>query len=80
MATNVLRMQTSSWIVTKSAARLTFDDLKKLPDDGGPLTRLNLLTLDIASAIFGSYCATIEEGCVQIFDNVSQREHGFFEL
>jgi hypothetical protein len=68
------------FIVTKSDRRMKFADLKKLPYDGGPLTRLNLLTLDVASAIFGSYCATIEVGCVQMFNADTEIEHGFFIL
>lgn len=68
------------YIVTKSADRLKFEDIPALPSQGGALTIINLDSLDIASSMFGSYCATIEEGCVQIFDAIDQREFGYFHI
>lgn len=70
----------TTWIVTKSYRRMEFEDLNKDPFDGGPLTRLNFLNIDLAASIYGAYCSGLEDGCVQIFDAVSGTEHGFFML
>jgi len=68
------------YIVTKSSDRLKFENIPALPSQGGALTIINLDSLDLASSIFGSYCATIEAGCVQIFDAIDQREFGYFYI
>lgn len=66
------------YTVTRSVSRLKFEDIKKLPSEDGPLSICNEISLDIASSIFGSYCTTIESGCVQIFDVIDEREIGYF--
>jgi hypothetical protein len=67
------------YIVTKSADRLKFEDIPELPSQGA-LTIVNLNNLNFAISTFLNYCAGIEQGCVQIFDAIDQREFGYFHI
>lgn len=68
------------YIVTKSESRLQFENIPALPSAGGALSIANLDNLDIAVSIFSTYCNGIEQGCVQIFDAIEQREFGYFYI
>lgn len=60
-----------AYVMTRSVAPLTLEDISKRANEGGPLTKLTFTDQGSALALFGSYCASAESGCVQLF-NVSE--------
>lgn len=75
-----MALNTTLWIVTKSERRIKFKDWNLPPYEGGPLSVVNEVSLDIAASLFGAFCATLDQGCVQIFDTNTETEHGFFMI
>lgn len=70
----------SSWIVTKAPIRLKFEEIKLKPQNGGSHGFLEFTDIDLAVSIFGAWCASMDQGCIQIFDAIHEREIGYLEI
>lgn len=77
---DITLVRNENYIVTKAPFRLKFEEIKKKPNDGGSHGFLTFADIDLALSIFGAWCVSLEQGCIQIFDAVHKREMGHLEI
>jgi hypothetical protein len=70
----------TNYIVTKSPTRLEFDQIETMPRIDETQGFIGFAEINMALSIFGAWCATIDEGCVQMFDAVHREEIGYLKI
>lgn len=70
----------TNYIVTKSPTRLKFDQIESMPRLDETQGFIGFSDINMALSIFGAWCATIEQGCVQMFDAVHREEIGYLNI
>lgn len=70
----------TNYIVTKSPTRLKFDQIEGMPRLDETQGFIGFSDINMALSIFGAWCATIEQGCVQMFDAVHREEIGYLNI